>query len=172
MLKVYPLECGSSFTHNLESMFKDMDLARDEMSSYNNLQRERKERVSLDLNVSVLSSAAWPSYPDVPVRIPRDIAKATNDFEQFYASKYNGRKLMWKHQLAHCQLRASFPKGDKEIVVSSFQAIVLLLFNDISADETLSYSQIQEATGLCMYPPESAPFICSSNQLRPRLLNI
>lgn len=133
-------------------MFKDMDLARDEMSSYNALQRERKERLPLDLNVSVLSSAAWPSYPDVPVQIPSDIAKAINDFEQFYGNKYNGRKLTWKHQLAHCQLRARFPKGDKEIIVSSFQAIVLLLFNDINANETLSYSQIQEATGLCMSP--------------------
>lgn len=126
-----------------------MDLARDEMASYNSLQRERREKPELDLNVHVLSSAAWPTYPDVPVRIPPNVQKAINDFEQFYHNKYNGRKLNWKHQLAHCQLRARFPKGDKELVVSSFQAIVLLLFNDISEGETLSYPQIQEATGLC-----------------------
>ncbi|KAL1853372.1 hypothetical protein Plec18170_005369 [Paecilomyces lecythidis] len=141
-------KCGSSFTHNLESMFKDMDLARDEMASYNSLQRERREKPGLDLNVHVLSSAAWPTYPDVPVRIPQNVQKAINDFEQFYHNKYNGRKLHWKHQLAHCQLRARFPKGDKELVVSSFQAIVLLLFNDVPEGETLSYPQIQEATGL------------------------
>jgi nuclear pore complex protein Nup205 len=102
----------------------------------------------------VLSAAAWPTYPDVPVRIPPDIAKATNEFEQYYYSKHNGRKLSWKHQLAHCQLRARFPKGDKEIVVSSFQAIVLLLFNDVPEGETLSYTQIREATSLC-----NAPFL-------------
>ncbi|KAL1875600.1 hypothetical protein Plec18167_005536 [Paecilomyces lecythidis] len=129
-------------------MFKDMDLARDEMASYNSLQRERREKPGLDLNVHVLSSAAWPTYPDVPVRIPQNVQKAINDFEQFYHNKYNGRKLHWKHQLAHCQLRARFPKGDKELVVSSFQAIVLLLFNDVPEGETLSYPQIQEATGL------------------------
>jgi hypothetical protein len=134
-------------------MFRDVDLARDEMNSYNSLQRERRTRAILDLNVSVLSSSAWPTYPDVPVRIPSDIAKAINQFEQYYYSKHNGRKLSWKHQLAHCQLRARFSKGDKEIVVSSFQAIVLLLFNDVAENDTLSYNQIKEATGLCMTLP-------------------
>lgn len=126
-----------------------MDVARDEMAAYSSLQRERRHRLPLDLNVSVLSAASWPSYPDVPVRIPSVVATAINDFEQFYHTKYNGRKLNWKHQLAHCQLRARFPKGNKELVVSSFQAIVLLLFNDVPDGETLGYRQIKEATGLC-----------------------
>lgn len=154
-------ECGSSFTHNLESMFKDMDLARDEMASYNSLQRQQRDKPALDLHVSVLSSAAWPTYPDVPVQIPSNISKALNGFEKFYYNKYNGRKLSWKHQLAHCQLRARFPRGDKEIVVSSFQTIVLLLFNDVADGETLNYKQIQEATGLCMSLSPLPAAVCS-----------
>ncbi|TQB75333.1 hypothetical protein MPDQ_003310 [Monascus purpureus] len=148
MLSRLKTECGSGFTHNLEAMFRDMDVARDEMAAYNSLQRERRHRLPLDLNVSVLSAAAWPTYPDVPVNIPPEVATAINDFEQFYHTKYNGRKLQWKHQLAHCQIRAWFPKGNKELVVSSFQAIVLLLFNDLPNGGTLKYSQIQEATRL------------------------
>ncbi|KAK1140737.1 hypothetical protein N8T08_009938 [Aspergillus melleus] len=148
MLSRLKTECGSSFTHNLESMFKDMDVARDEMGAYSSLQRERQHRLSVDLSVSVLSASAWPTYPDVQVRIPPEIATATTDFEKFYHGKYNGRKLHWKHQLAHCQLRARFPKGNKELVVSSFQAIVLLLFNDLPEGGTLNYSQIQEETKL------------------------
>ncbi|OJJ51011.1 hypothetical protein ASPZODRAFT_156001 [Penicilliopsis zonata CBS 506.65] len=146
MLTRLRTECGSSFTHNLESMFKDMDVARDEMSAYKSMHGSR--RLKPDLNVSVLSASAWPTYPDVPVRIPPVIATALGDFETFYNNKYNGRKLSWKHQLAHCQIQAKFPKGNKNLVVSSFQAIVLLLFNDISDDEKLSYNQIKEATGL------------------------
>ena len=128
-----------------------MEVARDEMASYSSLQRERQHRLPLDLNVSVLSAAAWPTYPDVPVNIPPEVATAIRDFETFYHTKYNGRKLQWKHQLAHCQIRARFPKGNKELVVSSFQAIVLLLFNDVAVGETLKYGQIQEATRLCEY---------------------
>lgn len=132
-------------------MFKDMDVARDEMSAYNSMQRERdrKDRPPVDLNVSVLSAASWPTYPDVPVRIPPIIATSISDFEKFYHNKHTGRKLQWKHQLAHCQLRARFPKGAKELVVSSFQAIVLILFNDVPEGESLRYADIQEATGLC-----------------------
>lgn len=132
-------------------MFRDMDVARDEMAAYNSIQRERKHRLPIDMNVNVLSAASWPSYPDVQVRIPPVVATAVDDFEKFYNNKYNGRKLQWKHQLAHCQLRARFPKGDKELVVSSFQAIVLLLFNDVPEGETLEYTQIQEATLLCKF---------------------
>ncbi|OAX85515.1 hypothetical protein ACJ72_00104 [Emergomyces africanus] len=141
-------ECGSNFTHNLESMFKDMDLARDEMASYNALLGPKRDRSKMDLNVSVISAAAWPSYPDVQVKIPKSISNAMEGFEQFYNNKYNGRKLHWKHSLAHSQLKARFPRGDKDIIVSSFQAIVLLIFNDVEDGDTLSYSEIREATGL------------------------
>lgn len=125
-----------------------MKLAREEMVSY----KERATRTNLDLNVHVLSVAAWPSYPDVEVNIPPEVSSALRDFDRFYNNKYNGRKLFWKHSLAHCQLKARFPKGYKEIVVSSFQAIVLLLFNDVRNDETLSYRDLRKATGLRKYP--------------------
>lgn len=142
-------------------MFKDMDLARDEMASYNALIGPKRDKPKMDLNVNVISAAAWPSYPDVQVKIPKAISKAMDGFEQFYNNKYNGRKLHWKHSLAHCQLKAKFPKGDKEIIVSSFQAIVLLLFNDVDDGDTLSYTEIREATGLCKFyrfPPPRFPF--------------
>ena len=142
------LECGAGFTHNLEQMFKDMELAREEISSYKSMLEERQVKSSVDLNVSVLSASAWPFYPDVAIEIPRDIQKATASFEQHYRMKHTGRKLTWKHALAHCQLKAAFPKGNKEIVVSSFQAIVLLLFNEKTPNEPVAYADIQAATNL------------------------
>ncbi|KAJ9602844.1 hypothetical protein H2200_012624 [Cladophialophora chaetospira] len=143
-------ECGAAFTHNLESMFKDMDLAREEMMSYNQLLDDRggREPGLPDLHVNVLSASAWPTYPDVQVNIPTHIAKVMTSFETHYKTKHSGRKLTWKHPLAHCQLRAKFPKGNKELVVSGFQAIVLLLVNDIPADKHLTYAEIKASTGL------------------------
>ena len=142
-------ECGAAFTHNLESMFKDMDLAREEMMSYKQLQSDRGVDMSgTDLDVKVLSASAWPTYPDVAVNIPTNIAHIVQKFEQHYKSKHSGRKLTWKHALSHCQLRAKFAKGNKEIVVSGFQAIVLLLFNDVPSDQQLSYEDLKSQTGL------------------------
>ena len=129
-------------------MFTDIELAREEMASYKKMLEDREKHLPVDLNVNVLSASAWPTYPDVAVEIPQDIKKSIASFEQYYKSKHTGRKLTWKHALAHCQLKANFPKGNKEIIVSSFQAIVLLLFNDRSTTQPLSYSDMQAATNL------------------------
>ncbi|KAL1304406.1 hypothetical protein AAFC00_003404 [Neodothiora populina] len=152
MLARLKTECGAGFTQNLEQMFKDVELAREEMSSYKSRMEERRLEKGtdkpLDLSVNVLSAAAWPTYPDVPVRVPPHIKSAIDSFEQHYKSKHSGRKLEWKHALAHCQMKATFAKQSKELVVSSFQAIVLLLFNSLGKDEHLTYDFIRSESGL------------------------
>ncbi|KAH0167863.1 Cullin-domain-containing protein, partial [Aureobasidium melanogenum] len=148
MLARLKTECGAEFTHNLEQMFKDVELAREEMSSYKSRMEEREERPKIDLNVNVLSAAAWPTYPAVPVMIPGDIQAAIDEYERHYKSKHSGRKLDWKHSLAHCQMKAKFSKGTKELVVSSFQAIILLLFNNVEPSEHLTYDFIKSESGL------------------------
>ena len=151
MLARLKTECGSGFTQNLEQMFKDVELAREEMQSYKQRIEERigyEKGKNVDLSVNILSAAAWPTYKDIAVRIPANISKAINDFELHYKSKHTGRKLDWKHALAHCQMKANFGKASKELVVSSFQAIVLLLFNGLGDDEKLTYSHILSETGL------------------------
>ena len=45
-------------------------------------------------------------------------------------------------------MRANFGKVTKELVVSSFQAVVLLLFNAVADGEHLTYSHILTETGL------------------------
>lgn len=129
-------------------MFKDIELAREEISSYRAMLEERQTKSPVDLTVNVLSASAWPSYPDSAIEIPSNIQGAMTGFEAHYKSKHTGRRLAWKHGLAHCQLRSTFPKGNKEIVVSAFQAIVLLHFNDRDAGEPVSYAEIQAATNL------------------------
>ncbi|MCJ1433284.1 hypothetical protein MMC27_002643 [Xylographa pallens] len=148
MLERLSSECGSGFTHNLEQMFKDVELARDEMASYKQMLQDRQKKSTVDLTVNVLSASAWPTYPDVPVEVPIDIQKASADFEQHYRMKHTGRRLAWKHSLAHCQLKAVFPKKDKELVVSSFQAIVLLYFNDKNDEESVGYAELKAATSM------------------------
>jgi len=116
--------------------------------AYKSLLNELGRPSTIDLSVNILSASAWPTYPDVPVNIPIDVKREIDKFEQHYKSKHSGRKLDWKHALAHCQMRANFPKGKKELLVSSFQAIVLLLFNGVEEDEKISYERLRAETGL------------------------
>ncbi|CAD6576480.1 MAG: hypothetical protein ASARMPREDX12_007903 [Alectoria sarmentosa] len=145
MLTRLKSECGAGFTHNLEQMFKDIEMAREEISSYKSMLEERQTRTTFDLSVNVLSSSAWPSYPNVTVNVPENVLKATASFEQHYKMKHSGRKLEWKHALAHCQLKAIFPKGSKEIVVSCFQAVILTAFN---RNDSMSYLDLRAFSGL------------------------
>lgn len=148
MLSKLKSECGSSFTHNLEQMFKDMELAKDEMANYKAwLAGPGRDKGGVDLSVSILSQAAWPSYPDVKMLVPPDVAEKIDQFDAYYKNKHTGRKLLWKHNLAHCVLKATFPKGPKELLVSSMQATVLVLFNQ-APEGVLSYEQIETATNL------------------------
>lgn len=158
-------ECGAGFTANLEQMFRDIELSREEMVSYKSISEERKEKVGLDLNVNILSASSWPTYPTVPVILPPQIQTAITKFESHYKAKHSGRKLEFKHALAHCQIKAKFPKGNKELVVSSFQAIVLLLFNGRKEDDHIDYNYLKEATGLRKLSLDKQ--IYSSNTLTP-----
>ncbi|TVU03260.1 hypothetical protein EJB05_51203, partial [Eragrostis curvula] len=74
--------------------------------------------------------------------------RAKDIFKEFYLSKYSGnsgRRLMWQNSLGHCVLKADFPKGKKELAVSLFQSVVLMLFNDA---QKLSFLDIKESTGI------------------------
>jgi cullin 4 len=129
-------------------MFKDIELSREEMATYKAGQEERNEKQAFDLSVNILASSAWPTYPDVPVIIPPQIHGSLERYKSHYERNHQGRKLTYKHALSHCQMKAKFPRGNKELVVSSFQAIVLLLFNGLKEDEHIDYNYLKEATGL------------------------
>ena len=130
-------------------MFKDVDLSKEEMASYKQSCDDRGTTPQIDLSVNVLSSAAWPTYPDVTVNVPSEIMNAIEMYDQIYKSKHTGRNLNWKHALAHCVIKAKFRRGDKELVVSAFQAIVMLLFNGLNGGASLGYKEVQTSSGLC-----------------------
>ncbi|KAF3930660.1 Cullin-4B [Dactylella cylindrospora] len=110
MLSKLKTECGSGFTMNLEIMFKDIDISKENMASFK-LSKSTYERTDdMDLHVTVLSQAAWPTYPETAVTMPQNVAQYMEAYHRYYTSKHKGRKLAWRHALAHCVLRADFPK--------------------------------------------------------------
>lgn len=64
-------------------------------------------------------------------------------YTEFYKNKHQGHKLTWDHSLGTVTMKARFTAGSKELSLSLYQAIVLLLFND--TDE-LRYTDILEQT--------------------------
>ncbi|KAI5997757.1 hypothetical protein EDC04DRAFT_2909505 [Pisolithus marmoratus] len=61
----------------------------------------------------------------------------------FYKSKHQGHKLDWDHSIGTATLKARFSSATKELTVSLYQTVVLLLFNE---PVELGCKQILEAT--------------------------
>ncbi|KAG5622107.1 hypothetical protein H5410_007325 [Solanum commersonii] len=144
MISKLKTECGSQFTNKLEGMFKDIELSKEINESFKQSSQARKKLpTGIEMSVHVLTTGHWPTYPPMDVRLPHELNIYQDIFKEFYLSKYSGRRLMWQNSLGHCVLKAEFPKGKKELAVSLFQAVVLMLFNDA---EKLSFLDMREAT--------------------------
>lgn len=132
MLSKLKQECGGGFTSKLEGMFKDMELSRDINNAFKQHlgNAENSGQINIDLTVSILTMGYWPTYPVMEVTMPQQLVEYQNIFHKFYLAKHSGRKLQWQPTLGHCVLKARFDAGPKDLQVSLFQALVLLMFND------------------------------------------
>lgn len=129
-------------------MAKDMDLSNDLMSAYREHRSNTGSVDPFELSVNVLTTGNWPSFtPSQPI-LPREMITALERFKHFYSIKHTGRQLAWQHSLDQCTLKARFPKGKKELNVSLFQSLVLMLFDHVAPGEQLSYQSIIDQTGL------------------------
>ncbi|KAG0053070.1 Cullin-3 [Gryganskiella cystojenkinii] len=149
MISKLKVECGYQFTSKLEGMFTDMRLSIDTMSSFKEFQEKAVEVPPLELNATVLTSTFWP-VPTAPVacNLPAEFLAATKVFERFYTSRHNGRKLTWHSTMGNVDLRATFNTRKHDLNVSTMAAVVLLIFNDRPDDEVVSYTTIEQETGL------------------------
>jgi len=139
-------ECGQSYASNLENMFKDIDISQDLNEKFRAHWKTTHGDKHVDddhngngdgdsgggdieFNIHVLTSGCWPTYNTQPIVLPSSIQSRMSEFSKFYVRVNNGRKLNWTAPLSHCIMAANFPKGRKELVLSAFQACVLMLFN-------------------------------------------
>ena len=84
------------------------------------------------------------------VHIPAQLCEFQQAFNDYYVERNKGRKLTWQYSLANALMIAHFKKGKKELDVSLFQALVLLMYNDkdsFTFSEILNYTKIGE----CMF---------------------
>lgn len=147
MLSKLKEECGSNYTAKLEGMFKDITLSNGINTAFKQhlLNVDAEYLNNVDLSITVLTSSNWPNYPSITLNIPSELIRFQIAFQEFYSSNHKGRKLLWKSNLGHCLVKSRFGENNKELQVSLFQCVVLLLFNET---DKLSYIEIKELTNL------------------------
>uniref|UniRef100_A0A672NWF4 Cullin-4B-like n=1 Tax=Sinocyclocheilus grahami TaxID=75366 RepID=A0A672NWF4_SINGR len=159
MLSKLKHECGAAFTSKLEGMFKDMELSKDIMVQFKQHIQCQNIPGNIELTVNILTMGYWPTYVPMEVHLPPEMVRLQEIFKTFYLGKHSGRKLQWQSTLGHCVSQKNkwlyiyfflsffFPQGKKELQVSLFQTLVLLMFNE---GEEFSLEDIKLATGIGM----------------------
>ncbi|KAL4877547.1 Cullin [Aspergillus karnatakaensis] len=162
MISKMKMEVGNQFTQRLEAMFKDMTISEDLTGNYKQYVQKMgdPDQRRVDLDINVLTSTMWPmeimsntrdGQVDLPCNYPKEIETLKQSFEKFYLSKHSGRKLSWQPSMGTADIRATFVKSNgktqrHELNVSTYAMVVLLLFNDVTADESLTFEEIQART--------------------------
>eukprot|EP00397_Hematodinium_sp_SG-2012_P020025 GEMP01020608.1.p1 GENE.GEMP01020608.1~~GEMP01020608.1.p1 ORF type:complete len:811 (+),score=175.03 GEMP01020608.1:48-2480(+) len=123
------MECGLTNTQSLSTMLKDITMSGELHSAYKQLPHEGFPG-GVALEVVVLQTNAWPERGD-PHRptIPPALIHCQQDYNKFYHSKHNGRKLRWMYNLGDVMLITyCFPR--KHLIVgTTYQGTILMLFN-------------------------------------------
>ncbi|EDO35660.1 predicted protein [Nematostella vectensis] len=145
MLSKLKQECGAAFTSKLEGMFKDMELSKDVMVQFRQYLQHQSLPWNMDMVVSILTMGYWPTYLPMDVHLPTEMVHYQETFKKFYLAKHSGRKLQWQNTLGHCVVKADFSEVKKELQVSLFQTLVLLMFNE---GNEYSLEDIKQATGV------------------------
>ncbi|KAJ3571858.1 hypothetical protein NP233_g3479 [Leucocoprinus birnbaumii] len=132
-----------------EDMFKDLALSKENMEDYH--MKMDDDNPGRKLYVMVLQRSAWPFRGNdmeaekedsankdgkilgeyrKDIFLPPDMQEQLNGFEKYYKGKHASRKLDWNHGLGTATLKARFSTSVKELSVSLYQTVVLLLFNE------------------------------------------
>ncbi|KAK0731039.1 Cullin [Lasiosphaeris hirsuta] len=179
-------EMGNHFTIKFEGMFKDMELSRDLGENYRDHIRQLGDvdTKKVDLGIHVLTTNNWP--PEVMGRgdggrvdciYPPAIKRLQDSFFKFYLKDRSGRVLTWVSSAGSADIKCTFPKiaGKEsgplskerryELNVPTYGMIILMLFNDIDEDESLSFGEIQGKTSI---PPLDLVRVLASLSIAPK----
>ncbi|KAL0388764.1 UNVERIFIED_CONTAM: Cullin-1 [Sesamum radiatum] len=139
-------QCGGQFTSKMEGMVTDLTLARENQTSFEEyLSNNPNANPGIDLTVTVLTTGFWPSYKSFDLNLPAEMVKCVEVFREFYQTKTKHRKLTWIYSLGTCNINGKFEPKTIELIVTTYQAAALLLFN---ASDRLSYQEIMAQLNL------------------------
>ncbi|CAI9100076.1 OLC1v1037001C1 [Oldenlandia corymbosa var. corymbosa] len=136
-------QCGGQFTSKMEGMVTDLALARENQKEFK--EHPVKNPSGIDFSVTVLTTGFWPSYKISNLNLPAEMVKCVEVFRDYYHTKTKHRKLSWLYSFGTCNINGKFDAKPVELILSTYQAAALLLFN---ASDRLSYQEIKAQLNL------------------------
>jgi cullin 3 len=163
MISRMKIELGNNFTTKLEAMFKDMAISQELTSGFKKYIADRGDAdpSRVELKIDVLTSGTWPlndngNEDEVRVLYPAQLERVKLGFQDFYSTKHQGRVLTWHPDKGTADMLVRFinkqgAQVTKEVNMPTYCLIILLLFQDLPEDKSLSFADIQAMTNI---PPQ------------------
>ena len=127
-------------------MFKDVQLSKDLMSQFKKMFDNDEAALDVTLDVNVCTTGYWPSSRIVPCIMPKELASSCEKYKRFYLNQHSGHKLEWRYDSGQAEITVDFaPTCRKALVVSTYQMMVLLVFNSF---KRVTYKQMLDVTGI------------------------
>jgi len=138
-------QCGKEFSDRLDKMFFDIESSRDVLKTYNKeFPTITSEGIVLD--TQLLTASIWPHDPEeFELSIPKSVVEKLDHFGTWYTQYQKGRRIKWLHGFSHCIIKGNFQKGARKLVLSAYQGVIILAFND---KNIMSYEELIETTKL------------------------
>mmetsp|Transcript_4340 Transcript_4340/g.5014 ORF Transcript_4340/g.5014 Transcript_4340/m.5014 type:complete len:742 (+) Transcript_4340:144-2369(+) len=136
---------GAQFTSKMEGMVTDLQLARENQQRFEDWLENRENKSGVDVTVTVLTTGWWPTYKFVELNLPDEMVKGVELFKEFYETMTQHRKLTWIYALGMCHVNTKFTPRPIELMMNTFQAAALMLFNN---DDRLTYEEIKDRLNL------------------------
>lgn len=139
--------CGYEFTSKLHRMFTDMSVSADLNNKFSSHLKTEEIDLGINFSIYVLQAGAWPLGQSAvsTFAIPQELERSVQEFERFYQSKFNGRKLTWLQHLCQAEMRLCYLRKSYLVSLGTYQMALLLPFEGA---DSLSVRDLQESTQL------------------------
>ncbi|KAA3678740.1 cullin 2 [Paragonimus westermani] len=140
--------CGYEFTGKFHRMFNDVQLAPELNRKFGEYLSSSECRFKFSHYFNVLTQCSWPInlIGAIEFKLPDELQQCTTQFETFYTSSYQGRKIRWAHNFSTTDLCLTFADKPYQLQVPAVHAAILLLFDTLDSDVLLLrdlYSSVQ-----------------------------
>jgi cullin 1 len=125
------LKMGAPYTSKLEGMIHDKSVSAETQQKFMTwCKTNQTKTLPFDFSAQVLTTGHWPAFKIEALNAPPMFQEALENFRMYYHSTTSSKVLKWVHSLGTVTMSAKFKKGPKEVICTTYQACVLLLFND------------------------------------------
>ena len=147
-------ECAWELTSQMAGMRNDCTNSQEMQSRFETyLHNNRNIHPAIEFTATVLTTEFWPPYKCSQIHLPSEMLRCVEVFQDFYSTETPHRKLRWIYSLGFCNIIGKFDGGPIEMIATTYQTAILLLFNE---SQRLTFSHIktqlnfseEEAVGL------------------------